>query len=128
VNLHGIAAPYIAAVNPMITVTWKKSTGSVQNDDFTRTPSYQTVNGVLAQRQALTYKDLQQLDGININGEACALYVNGDAVGVLRPDGKGGDLFLMPDESVWLAVHVLENWNATAGWTKVAVVKQNVPT
>jgi hypothetical protein len=127
VNLHAVVAPYVGAVNPLILVTWEQSNGYTQAADLSRTPTYHTVNGVQAQRQALTYKDLMQLSGLNINGEACALYINGDAVGVLRPDAKGGDLFRMPDGSEWLVVHVLENWNATAGWTKVACTRQRNP-
>ena len=79
---------------------------------------------MLVQMQALQYKDLMQLAALNINGEKRALYVNGEVEGVLRPNNQGGDLFTMPDGSVWLVVQVLENWNTTAGWTKCAVVKQ----
>jgi hypothetical protein len=124
VNLHAIVAPVVAAVNPMATATWKQSSGATVNVDYSRTSTYVTVNGVQVQMQALTYKDLMMLDGIAMNGEARALYVNGNIEGVSRPEARGGDLFTLADSSIWLVVHVLENWSATSGWTKVAVVRQ----
>lgn len=126
-NLHNIVAPCIAAVNPMITAAWKQSSGATVAPDYSRTPQYVTVNGVQVQSQALTYKDLMQLDGINLGGESRAYYVNGNIEGVSRPDARGGDLFELTDGSTWLVVHVLENWSFTSGWTKCAVVKQVAP-
>ncbi len=123
-NLHALVAPYVSAVNPMIIAGWQQSNGATKNADYSSTPTYAPSVNVQVQMQALTYKDLMQLDGININGEARAMYVNGNIEGVNRPDARGGDLFTLPDMSVWLVVHVLENWSATAGWTKVACVKQ----
>ena len=123
-NLHSIAAPHVAAVNPMVFADWQQSTGATPNPDYSRTPQYAPAVRVSVQSQALTYKDLLQLDGININGEARAFYVNGNIEGVSRPDARGGDLFTLSDGSSWLATHVLENWSFTSGWTKVAVVKQ----
>ena len=74
--------------------------------------------------QALTFKDLTQLSGVNLNGEARAMYINGLIEGVDRPSQRGGDIITLADGSIWLVAHVLENWNATAGWTKVAVTRQ----
>lgn len=123
-NLHNIANAAISAVNPNQTAAWQQSTGSTVQQDYSRAPDYAPSVNVTVQPQALTYRDLVQLDGLNLNGEAKAFYVNGKVSGVSRPGGTGGDLFTLPDSSIWLAVHVLENWDATAGWTKVAVVRQ----
>lgn len=123
-NLHEIVAPCVAAVNPMVTADWQRSTGATKNADYSRSPSYAAAVPIQVQMQALTYKDLMQLSGININGEARAMYVSANVQGVNRPDGRGGDIFTLSDQSVWLAAHILENWNSTSGWTKVAVVKQ----
>ena len=124
-NLHNIAGACVAAVNPWINGQYQKSNGYTTAGDGTRTPSYLATVSVQIQMQALTYKDLVQIDGLNINGEARAMYVNGNFEGVARPDGRGGDLITLPDASIWLIVHVLENWYGTDGWTKFAVVKQN---
>jgi hypothetical protein len=80
---------------------------------------------ILAQVQPLTWRDLQQLDGLNLNGDRRGLYVSGDLNGVVRVALKGGDLVTLPDGSVWLVVQQLEGWNMTAGWTKAALVLQN---
>lgn len=76
------------------------------------------------QVQSLTWKDLQQLDGINMNGERRAIYLNGVYDAVVRSLRKGGDLITRQDGSVWLVAHVLEYWDH-ATWVKLAVVLQN---
>ena len=124
-NLHNVASNCVSAVNPWLMATWYQSDGFETNADGRRAPDYAVTSGVGVQMQALTYKDLMQLDGINLNGVANALYVNGDIKGVSRPDARGGDIFSLADNSVWLVVHVLENWNRTSGWTKCVVVQQN---
>jgi len=75
--------------------------------------------------QAMTYKDLIQTDGLNINGERHAMYISSDWRGVDRPSSRGGDVITLSDGSVWLVVQVLENWFGTDGWVKVCVTKQN---
>lgn len=123
-NLHNIASGYISAVNPWIAGTYKQSTGYTTLDDGSRVPTYATTS-VQIQMQALTYRDLTQISGLNINGEARAMYCTGDFEGVNRSVNRGGDVIILPDSSVWLIVHVLENWSTTSGWTKFAVVRQD---
>jgi hypothetical protein len=126
-NLSALAGPLVAIVNPWVTAQYLPSTGVyITTADGQRTPTPPTPSDMQVQMQALTFGDLQQISGLNIQGEKRALYCQGDIKGVARPDGKGGDLFTMPDSSRWLVVLVLENWFTTAGWTKVAVVKQKV--
>lgn len=125
-NLHNIANAYVTAVNPNLPGVFRRSTGSTTSADGTRVPTYATGVPLVAQVQALQYKDLMQLDGLNINGEKRAMYVNGNWEGVSRPANKGGDIITLDgDGSVWLIVLVLENWASSAGWNKIAVVKQN---
>ena len=123
-NLHNIVSGAIGAINPNVSASWQQSSGQTQGADYSPTPQYYPAVTVSVQMQALTFRDLSQLSGINLAGEARAFYVNGNIEGVNRPDAKGGDLFTLTDGSIWLCVHVLENWNATASWTKVAVVRQ----
>lgn len=122
-NLHGRVSGIIGRVNPPQPITVRRSTGFTQNADFTRTPTYSTMS-MLGQVQALTSAELAQVDGLNLQGEKLALYVNGNLAGVSRPGNTGGDLVTLPDGSVWLVLGQLENFNRTAGWTKCAIVRQ----
>lgn len=124
-NLHAIASGAIASVNPMLTLTIQASTGYTTAPDGSRVPSYAPPVSVQGQVQSLTYNDLTQLEGLALQGEKRAVYLNGNWSGVVRPDGKGGDLIAFPDGTVWLVVQVLENWGSLDGWVKVAVTRQN---
>ena len=80
---------------------------------------------VEAQVQALTFRDITMVEGLNLQGDRLAIYFNGRVEGLVRPDRRGGDLVTMPDGSVWLVAMVLEGWSRSANWTKVAVTLQN---
>jgi hypothetical protein len=126
VNLNAVVGAIVATINPWLLAQYSQSNGYTTADDGTRTPAYLAPVPLAVQRQALSYKDLAQLDGINLGGEACAIYIDADWRAVSRPDVRGGDLITMPDGTLWLAVHVLENWAVTDGWTKLAFVRQSV--
>ena len=123
-NLHGIVAGAIGTVNPFVPCTMQVSTGYTTNPDGSRVPTYGIVTGSV-QVQALAYKDLAQLDGINLNGEARAIYFYGEFNAVLRARKKGGDIVTLsdgPNVGNWLIVQMLEVW---PDWSKAAVVLQN---
>lgn len=195
-NLHAAVAGYVGAVNPMVPVAVRVSTGPGPTaSDGKRTPGYatpgaftgsisgtiltvtavasgtvqigQTIAGagipagtvitelgtgtggvgtyelnqapanpvgsesittlftILAQVQALSTRDLRQIEGLNLQGTLRALYVSGDITGAVRATLKGGDLCTLPDGSVWLVTLVPEPWNLTAGWTKCLITLQN---
>lgn len=124
-NLHNIASAHIAVVNPPVTATIRESQGYQTGDDGSRTPAYADPVEVQIQVQALQYNDLVQIDGLNIQGEARAMYINGNWQGTVRDDQSGGDLITLPDTSVWLVARVLENWSDADGWVKVCAVRQN---
>ena len=119
-NLHGIVSAAIGAVNPFIPATLQVSTGSTTAADGSRTPTYADPVTVSIQVQALSYGELQQLEGLNIQGDARAVYLAGSADGVSRPDGKGGDLLTFNGER-WLVSQALETW---PDWCKLLVVRQ----
>lgn len=125
-NLGAIAGPIVAAVNPWLAGQYRQPSGAVTTaSDGTRTPAYATAVSVQIQAQALTWGDLQQMTGVNVQGEKLALYVQGDWKGVARQDMRGGDLLTITDDgSKWLVIQVLENWQRTGGWVKVACVRQ----
>ena len=122
-NLHSIVAPIIGVVNPNITVQIGTGTGSTTAPDGTRTPVY-TAGSMLAQIQALTGKDLRQIENIGQQGTLRAIYLYGDVTGLIRASQQNGSLLKLPDGSVWMVFAELEPWSITAGWCKVAVVQQ----
>lgn len=76
------------------------------------------------QVQPITWRDLQQLEGLNLQGTRAKIYVYGQVEGLVRVTNRGGDLITFPDGSVWLVAQVLEGWH-TAGWCSVAATLQN---
>jgi len=127
-NLHGIVAPAIGAVNPFVAATYRRSIGYTIGGDGTQVPSYVDLP-VSLQVQALTFTDLKQLDGVNIQGVHRAVYLNGAAMGVVRNIEAGGDLIVfpggtLPEGNVWLVTHVLERW---PDWSKAAIALQVSP-
>lgn len=123
-NLHGIVSGAIGTVNPQVMASLRVSDGYTTAPDGSRIPTYADPVTGMAQVQALTFKDLSQLDGINMNGEARAIYLYGQFNAVLRAAQKGGDLITLtdgPNAGGWLIVQVLEQW---PDWCKAAVVRQ----
>lgn len=127
-NLHAIAGPIVAAVNPTIQVSVRISAGTYTTaPDGTRTPIYVDGGTIPAQIQSLTADELRQLEGLNIQGTKRGIYLHGKYDGVNRVAHKGGDLITYPEGSTypfgtsWLVVHVLEQW---PDWCKVAVTQQ----
>lgn len=121
-NLHGIVSGAIGTVNPFIAGTMKISTGYATSDAGTRTPTYSDL-AVSVQLQAQTYKDLQQTDGLNIQGVLRSVYVKGNFNGVNRAGKKGGDLLVVGADT-WLIVQPLEMW---PDWCKFVVALQVTP-
>ena len=119
-DLRGLANGVSSTVNPNKTVTVRRSTGYTIGAGRKQVPSYATPVEGPGQVQALDGKDLQQLDGLNVQGTIRAIYLRGALAGVIRPDGTGGDLVEIGAET-WLVVKVLEGWPT---WTKAAIVLQ----
>jgi len=120
VNLRGTANSAASAVNPNVAAQIRRSSGYAIGAGARQVPVYSAAEDVFAQLQALDGKDLQQISGLNIQGEVKALFVHGIVKGASRPDGTGGDLVQIGSQA-WLVVMVLEGWS---GWTKAAVVRQ----
>lgn len=128
-NLHAIVSGAIGSVNPNVPATIQISTGYVTAPDGSRVPTYATVAAV-AQVQALSFRDLTAIDGLNLNGTRRAIYLFGKFDGVVRPSEKGGDLITLTggaNAGVWLTAMVLEQWSdgEPAAWCKVACTLQN---
>jgi hypothetical protein len=121
-NLNDITAGAIGAINPNIQATVQKSLGySTTAEDGTQVPAYSSAVTASIQVQALTNRDLQMIDSLNIQDEVRAIYLDGNWEGVLRPENKGGDLIMFNGQT-WLVKQVLEQWN---DFTKLAAVMQD---
>lgn len=116
-----MASAAIGQVNPFVTGTYLASTGSVTTADGNRVPSYAPPVEVSVQIQALTYNDILKLSGLNIQGVRSKAYVNGSMAGIVRTEGRGGDLLMLPDGSRWLVAIVLEDW---PDWSSLALTRQ----
>jgi hypothetical protein len=131
-NLANIANAAIASVNPNFIGQVKSNAGYTTADDGTRSPVFAVTAGVPMQVQALTSRELDHIDGLNVQDIVRAIYVNGQLEGLDRPDVRGGDLLLAPTGmtlaalDTWLVRQVIEGWDA-GGWCKVAAVLQNPP-
>lgn len=87
-----------------------------------RTPLQSAPYTASAQVQALTTKDLHQLEALNIGGSSRKIYLNGFVSATVRVSQKGGDLVALPDGTNYLTTAVLEQW---PDWVCVAVTLQN---
>jgi len=128
-NLHGIVRGAIGTVNPDIPGVFRSNQGYATSAAGARAPNY-TDTDVMLQVQALTAKELQHPDMLNVQGVKRGVYMFGNPQGVVRPDVKGGDLLQFPQVKggpiyTWLVCAVLETWTPdTAGWGKVGVSLQ----
>ena len=129
-NLQAIAAGATRSVTPAVTATLYLSQGSTVDGTGKRTPQFQIVQGMLADVQAVTGKDLKQLDALNLQPVERVAYLSGNVEGVNRVRGKGGDLLVISapaaDAGTWLVAAVLETWGS-AGWCKVGLTLQTNP-
>ena len=126
-NLHALASQVIPLVNPMTPATVKVSSGVITGPDGRQTPTFLVpVLNVTAQVQSLTYKDIQQVNSLNLQGTRVAIYLYGEFDGLVRVNKKGGDVITIapgfPRAGVYLTALVLEQW---PDWCKVAATLQN---
>jgi hypothetical protein len=121
-NLHAIVSNGVNVVNPFVPLVVQVSLGYTTSADGSRAPSYAQPVPVMGQVQALEYRDILQLESLNIQGQQRAIYIRGEVDGLVRPSKKGGDLITTPDGRIWLVTLVLEYW---PDWCKAAVTLQD---
>ena len=121
-NLHGIVAGAIAAVNPFQIVSLQISIGSTTAADGTQVATFAPAVNVSAQIQALAFGDLQQVAALNIQGIRRKVYLSGRIDGLVRVANKGGDLITFSDGTIWKVVLVTEAW---PDWTSAIVTMQD---
>ncbi len=125
-RLRSIVNGAIQGINRDQTVTLIQNSGYTTADDGKRTPK-QTAVSVPANVQALTGTDLRHMDGLGIQGVMRSVYLYGDIEGIVRANGKGGDILQFPmtpgtTEQNWLVTQVMETW---PHWCRVIVTLQN---
>ena len=119
-NLHAIASGVTGIVTPSQAATVQQSTGYTTGADGSQTPTYQTIN-TTADMQPLTGRDIERLNGLNIQGVFQKAYLTGNFEGVFRVLGKGGDLIVIGSRT-YLVAMVLERW---PDWCCVALTMQD---
>lgn len=120
-NLHSIVSGAVGVINPFETVALSSSVGYTTNRDGSRIPLYATTSAQ-AQVQALQYKDLAQIDGLNLNGTRRKMYFYGEVDAVVRMLNEGGDTITRGDSSVWLVAFVFEQW---PDWCSICATLQD---
>jgi len=121
-NLHAVVANQISAVNPLIQLSIKVSTGYTQLANGQQVPTYAAPVRILGQVQSLSAGEIRHMDAMNIQGIRRAIYISGQIDGLVRPNKQGGDLITTPNGQIWL-VHVIdEYWE---DWCKALVTLQN---
>ena len=118
-NLHRIAASATRTVTPGLPAVVKQSAGYTTATDGSQVPAY-TLTQATADLQALTGRDIERLNGLNVQGVTEKAYLTGNFEGVFRVLGKGGDL-LVVNGRTYLVSAVLERW---PDWCCVALTMQ----
>lgn len=72
--------------------------------------------------QPLSWKDLQHVDALNLQGTLVKIYLYGTIDAIIRKVKKGGDLIVAPDGKTYLVTSVFEQWGT---WCAVLATLQN---
>lgn len=124
VNLRAIANRMTSTINPNMSVQWRRYNGYTTGPSGKAIVTYDPAMPVVMQVQALSKKEIEHLDAMNLSPCDRAAYVNGQMQAYDRIEQTGGD-FLYFESAWWKVMAILEGWT-TAGWCKVALVKQKV--
>lgn len=123
VNLRAIANRFTSTVNPNLTVQRHAYASRTISANGKPKAVYSDPVPLTAQAQALTKKEVEHIDNMNLSPCDRAAYVNGQVNAFDRVAQTGGDL-LEFEGKFWRVMAILEGWT-TAGWCKVALVQQN---
>lgn len=121
-NVRGIANRITSAVNPNVSAVVKVCTGYTTGPSGKRVPTYADPVPLKVQQQALTKKEIEHLDSMNMSNAVTSIYADMQLSGVDRTTGSGGDLVTIGADT-FLVIAVLEGWTG-AGWCKVAAARQ----
>ena len=122
-NLRNIANRATSAINPNTVASWRAYLGYTTGSSGKTVASYADAADLTVQAQALTKKEIEHIDSMNLSPCDRAAYANGQLQAYDRVAQTGGD-FLYFENRWWKVMAILEGWT-TAGWCKVALVGQN---
>lgn len=123
-NLRNIANSVTRTINPNLTVQLRAYQGYTTGPSGKTTAAYASAVPVVAQVQALTKKEIEHIDALNISACERGAYVNVQLRAYDRHEQTGGD-FLFFENRWWKVMAILEGWT-TAGWCKAALTGQVV--
>lgn len=121
-NLRNMANRVTSAINPNLSVQHRPYAGYSTLGTGKVAVTYGAARPLVAQVQALTKKEIEHIDNMNLSPCDRAAYVNGQLQAYDRVEQTGGD-FLYFENRWWKVMAILEGWT-TAGWCKVALVGQ----
>lgn len=119
-NLRSVANGATQAVNPNVPVVLQASTGSTTSASGKVVPTYAAPVTLQGNVQGLRAEELDQVNGLNLEGVLRKLYVSRRLNGVVRAEAKGGDLVTV-EGHVWKVVLVFEAW---PDWSAVMINMQ----
>lgn len=131
-NVRDLANRAVQRVNPNVPASVQSCTGYTTADTGKRTPTYSAAVPAMVQVQALTKKEIEHLDALNVAGTEMAIYANVQLSSVDRVTQAGGDLVtfgtaagipLALQGTAWLVTSILEAWIG-AGWCKAGLTRQ----
>ena len=122
-DLLGMTSGAVGMVNPRVPLVVQVSRGSTKNDAFEPVPLYEPPITLMGQVQPLEWRDIQMIDGLNLQGTRRKIYLFGAFEGIVRVDRKGGDLITDPKGNIWLVAVVAEHWENQ--WCAVIATLQN---
>lgn len=122
-DLLSLTNAAIDVVNPRILLSIQIYRGTGKDEAFRPVPLYDPPILRMGQVQSMEWRDIQMLDGLNLQGTRRKIYIYGALDGIVRATDKGGDLITDPNCNVWLVAQVLEHWEGR--WCAVAATLQN---
>lgn len=131
-NIRNIANRSTQRINPNLTATVTRGTGYTTSPSGHRTATTSAPIPVVIQFQALTKKEVDHIDALNVAGTEIAAYANMQLSSPDRTTGVGGDFISFGTDAAipenlrgtqWWVTIVLEGW-ATSGWCKVGLTRQ----
>lgn len=123
-NLRNTVRGAINRINPDQVIALKRSVG-YELVNFKQVPKFENLSGP-GQVQPLSAGQLKHAASMNIQGVTRSVHLNGNWMGVVRADAKGGDVLTFPQApgmaaQDWKVFQVFETW---PGWCCVGVVLQ----
>lgn len=124
----GLVAPGTMIVSQIDGVAGAQGDYEVSISQTLTAEILQTTLTLWAEIQPITWRDTQQMEGLNLGGVRWKAYLYGQVDAIVRPEKKGGDLLTIPPGTrhagTWLIAQVLEQW---PGWVCAAITLQNTP-